>query len=98
MSERAFKTTPLQATAHLEEGWHVEWAGWKLCSSWPLKMGSWWCSSDDKKFFIQARCWVGGDEEDSSVLGHAKDESRLRLRMYIYESERRGSFRPEECW
>jgi hypothetical protein len=83
MSERAFKST-----AHLEEGWHVEWTGWKLCSSWPMKMGAWWGVGPDNKTFIQARCWVGDEEEDSSVLGHAKDESRLRLRMYIYESSR----------
>ena len=84
LSERAFK-----ATAHIEEGWHVEWTGWKLCPSWPLKMGTWWAvDKNDKKIFIQARCFVGDEETDSSVLGHAKDESRLRLRMYIYESKR----------
>ena len=84
LSERALKTT-----AHLEEGWHVEWTGWKLSASWPLKMGTWWGFSKDKQSFIQADCWVGDEEKNSSVLGHAKDESRLRLRMYIYESSRR---------
>jgi hypothetical protein len=82
MSERALKTT-----AHLEEGWHVEWTGWKLSSSWPIKVGTWWCSSQDKKYYIQSRCFVGDDQKDSSVLGHAKDESRLRLRIYILEHQ-----------
>jgi len=85
MSERALKTT-----AHLEEGWHVEWTGWKLSPSWPLKMGTWWCFSKDKQFFLNAHCWVGDDQKDSSVLGHAKDESHLRLRMLIYEHSQRG--------
>ena len=86
LSERAF-----EATAHIEEGWHVEWTGWKLCMSWPMKQGTWWCfSKDEKKTFIQARCFVGDEEKESSVLGHAKDEARLRLRMYIYESSRRN--------
>ncbi len=80
MSERALK-----ATAHLEKDWEVEWMGWKLCSSWPMKEGSWVGFHQDKQLYIQSRCYVGDEEKESSVLGHAKDESRLRLRMYLYE-------------
>lgn len=81
------------ATQRLEEGWTVEWTGWKISDSWPLKVARWIAFSDDKKWCVEAPVWVADNEEDRAVLGHAKDESRLRLRMNIlrHETLKRGT-------
>ncbi len=72
-------------TAQLEKDWHVEWSGWSECRSWPLRQGGWWAFSKKLQRMLVAECFAPDGKEDPVFLQHLKDESRLRLRMYIYQ-------------
>ena len=74
----------LKATAQLEEGWHVEWTGWKMMPQWPLKTGQWWCIGPEKEYYL-VESWAADTENSLLTLQHLQDECRLRLRMLIYQ-------------